>query len=454
MSKDRDLDFENSVFVGHLQRMASYYYMLKDYGRFIYYTQALQELSLDSEREEDFLAILKSNNKYKKITEDFCIDLNEKENYQSNKEKSLAKENPWILFGFLLDGRHPFLDIDKLKEETSKEKDARSLLVNIRKEYQELDHKSVEINEQLHEVYELLSPKQEKEWLDEPLGLFLIQTTFAGGVIDLEKTYKEFKDTSTKHLFIADLYESPNSFLGLNKERFLRQKKLLERLEIEHQIKTFKGLIIDLDEEGKPLAERDVLDCLDFVIIDIKTKPNKEVVKRLRTSTEHLKKLKNKIIINIFNRFSFLEDLNSLEDLIIKENLIISIRSSWFFNVDLFFDIFQSFNNSKIRVAFCGTKIDNRLRAVHHSIEGERASPTRRALISDTKLSVHKISTLFLQSNIINLNSRPFDLIQTKNIVSLKEEGDKVPLTSRGRSSHKKQVDKLVDALTSLDKKI
>lgn len=452
-ASDATIYRSNMALLKYLEAMTEYYFWLKDYGRFKYYQGAWmlssdtdQGTSLDN-KPRCLLKFLKETNKYEKILNDFSFREDSLFNYKSGKEEDLLTKNPWLKLTSLLYSGHSYIDIDFLKEESKnletreefqkKEEEIRESIDKFNLQIADLSYHHLKISPS-----DLSSEERDIKESNKPLGLFALNHTVNDIKNDFTNIYKELRAEQVKHLFVADQFESPNSSIGLNKERFIRRKKLLDKLEVENQIKTYQGVVLDINLEGKPIIDEDLLSSLDFVIISIKTKPNFKISERLNKAAKHLTKVKNKIILDLFsNGFSFLNELDEIDKLIRKENLIIAFAYYTNYTSTKALSILQSFDQSTLRIAFVGTRLAQ-LNPKRWKIDSERT------ILDNFKMSAFKIEYIYPRSKILNFKSNPFSLIQSENRIFIKEDSRLNPLTSNRTSNFTDNLKKMSRKLT------
>ena len=280
----------------HLKEISEMYKYLGDSSRYISFSKAslaVENLSLDSETTlTDIPNIGKS---IEQVIKEYLQD------QSSSRHKELSEKVPLSLYKEL-----PYL-------------------YNFDKEY--LDYLQTKFNCSSVESLHLISEERVQNALSKyskdltyfdvlPPNLFiklilgdgLTQTMFSGSNLSIEELVKSMKSKDFKHIFVADNISSPNQLGITNINQFLLQKKKIQQLQLENNVRIWQGCVVDVSLDGTLLASNEILTSTDYIILTCSSSPHQDQIKRLS------QRVKDKpTFYSLFDRFSSALDQTELQ---------------------------------------------------------------------------------------------------------------------------------------------
>lgn len=145
------------------------------------------------------------------------------------------------------------------------------------------------------------------------LGDGLTQSSLSGGMA-LGSLVQALKNKNYKHVFMSDNVTSPNQ-LGIdNVSLFLSQKKKIQELQMNHNIKIWQGCIVDVSEDGIPLVDSQITSNADYIVLTCSTLPHSNQIERLSKAAQTIKD--KPIFFYFLDRFSTFLNKNALQSFI------------------------------------------------------------------------------------------------------------------------------------------
>jgi len=136
------------------------------------------------------------------------------------------------------------------------------------------------------------------------IGDCIVQTSFGLGQMGLKDLCLEFAEYKYKHGFVADYFESPNVFGGITLSALKKQREAIRQSQIDHNIRIWQGVILDLDLDGNIKSLSEILNVVDFLILKISTEPHNKVISRLKTAVDSISN-KKPILIDCLDKYCF-----------------------------------------------------------------------------------------------------------------------------------------------------